>query len=116
MMTESKSDEGYRPNRRMEWYFDDVSKEKPHDKASEDDKGKSRGSLAPHMESFFDEITETVTVRCPITMRNANVEATRSAFRHASPFVDVTYCSIFGCAPGCDKKCLVRINQMRHFS
>ena len=116
MMTESSFDKDYRSKKRMEWYFDEVSNEWPHDKASDDKKGKLRGSLTPHMESFFDEITENVTVRCPITMRNANVEATRSAFRHASPFVDVTYCSIFGCAPSCDKKCLVRINQMRHFS
>lgn len=116
MMTESKSDGGRRPDRRMEWYFDEVPNENRHDKASDSKKGKLRDSITPHMESFFDEITESVTVRCPITMRNANVEATRSAFRHASPFVDVTYCSIFGCAPSCDKKCLVRINQMRHFS
>ena len=116
MMTESKSDKLHRQNRRMEWYFDEVSNEKPHDNSSEDSKEGLRRGFAPHMESFFDEITENVTVRCPITMRNANVEATRSAFRHTSPFVDVTYCSIFGCAPSCDKKCLVRINQMRHFS
>ena len=116
MMTESNSEEDYRSNRRMQWYFDEVSNEKPHYKASEDNKEGLRGGFAPHMESFFDEIAENVTVRCPITMRNANVEATRSAFRRTSPFVDVTYCSIFGCAPSCDKKCLVRINQMRHFS
>lgn len=116
MMTKSKSDEGYRSNRRMEWYFDEVLNEDPHDEASDDKKVKLRGKLAPHMEFFFDEITENVTVRCPITMRNANVEATRSAFRHDSPFVDVTYCSIFGCAPSCDKKCLIRINHIRHFS
>ena len=116
MMTSLKSDEGHRPKTHMEWYFDEVSNEKPHDKAFEDNKEGLRGGFAPHMESFFDEITENVTVRCPITMRNANVEATRSAFRRTSPFVDVTYCSIFGCAPSCDKGCLVRINQMRHFS
>ena len=116
MMTIPKSDEGYRSNRRMEWYFDEVSNEDPNEEASDDKKVKLRGSHAPHMEYFFDEITENVIVRCPITMRNAKVEATRSAFRQASPFVDVTYCSIFGCAPSCDKKCLVRINQMRNFS
>ena len=116
MMTESNSDDDYRSNRRMQWYFDEVSNEESRYKNSYDKKRNLRGSLAPHMESFFDEITESVTVRCPITMRNANVEATRSAFRRASPFVDVTYCSIFGCAPSCDKKCLVRINQMRLFS
>jgi hypothetical protein len=116
MMTKSKSDEVYRSNRRMEWYFDEVSNEGPNDEASDDKKVKLRGSLAPHMESFFDEITENVTVRCPITMRNANLEAVRSALRQDSPYVDVVYCSIFGCAPSCDKKCLVRINQMRHFS
>lgn len=116
MMTKSNSDDDSRSNKGMQWYFDEVSNEKPHDEASEHSKGRLRSSVAPHMEYFFDEITESVTVRCPITMRNANVEATRSAFRRASPFVDVTYCSIFGCAPSCDKKCLVRINQMRLFS
>lgn len=116
MMKKSKADESHRPNKRMEWYVDEVLNEDLHNEVSDEKKVKLKGSLAPHMESFFDEITENVTVRCPITMRNANVEATRSAFRHASPFVDVTYCSIFGCAPSCDKKCLVRINRMRHFS
>ena len=115
MMTLLKSDKGYGSKGHMEWYFDEVSKEDPHGEASDDKKGRLGGSVAPHMESFFDEITESVIVRCPVTMRKANVEVTRSAFRHASPFVDVTYCSIFGCAPSCDKKCLVKINQMRHF-
>lgn len=107
MMKKSKSAEGYRSSRRMEWYFDE---------ASDDKKSKLRGTIAPHMESFFDEITENVTIRCPITMRNANLEAVRSALRQDSPFVDVVYCSIFGCTPSCEKKCLIAINHMKHFS
>jgi hypothetical protein len=116
MIKKSKSAEGYRSNRRMEWYFDEVSNEDSHDEASDDKKLKLRGTIAPHMESFFDEITENVTVRCPITMRSANLEAVRSALRQDSPFVDVVYCSIFGCTPSCEKKCLVVINHMKHFS
>ena len=116
MMTKSKSDEGYGSKTRMEWHFDEVSSEDPHDEASDDKKVTLRRSVAPHMEYFFDEITENVIVRCPITMRNANLEAVRSALRQNSPFVDVSYCSIFGCTPSCEKKCLVAINQMKHFS
>jgi phospholipid N-methyltransferase len=116
MMKKSKAEESHRPSRRMEWYFDEVSNEDPHNEASDEKKVKLKGSLAPHMESFFDEITENVTVRCPITMRNANLEAVRSALRQNSPFVDIVYCSIFGCTPSCEKECLGAINHIKHFS
>jgi hypothetical protein len=115
-MKKSKSDEGYRSNRRMEWYFDEVLNEDPHNEASDEKKVKLRGTFTPHMESFFDEITENVTVRCPITMRNADLEVIRSSLKQDSPFVDVVYCSIFGCTPSCEKKCLTRINHLKHFS
>lgn len=115
-MKKSKAYGSHRLNSRMEWYYDEVSKEDANNGASDEKGVKLRGLFAPHMEFFFDEITENVKVRCPVTMRNANVEAVRSSIRQGSPYVDVIYCSIFGCTPSCEKKCLVRINQMKHFS
>jgi len=115
-MKKSKADESHRLNSRMEWYFDEVLREDPNNGASDEKKVRLRGPFAPHMEFFFDEITENVKVRCPITMRNANLEAVRSSLGQDSPYIDVAYCSIFGCTPSCEKKCLKRINQMKHFS
>lgn len=115
MNKESKSDEGNSQGGRMEWYFNELAKQDNNRGESNGKKAKRKANAAPRMEYFFDEITEKVTVRCPITMRIADVEGTRSASRQDSPFVDIVYCSIFGCAPSCDKKCLTRINNMKHF-
>ena len=49
----------------------------------------------PHMEYFFDEITEMLTIRCPIIEDIVSVEAVRRAHRRHSPFVDIVYCE--GC-------------------
>jgi hypothetical protein len=49
----------------------------------------------PHMEYFFDEITEKLTIRCPNSDDLVNVEAVRRSHSEHSPFVDVVYCQ--GC-------------------
>jgi Ni2+-binding GTPase involved in maturation of urease and hydrogenase len=49
----------------------------------------------PHMECFFDEITEMLTIRCPNSDNFVSVEAVRRADSRHSPFVDVVYCE--GC-------------------
>lgn len=100
---------------RMEWYFDEVPEQEPRGRSVTGKGTKERSSLTPHMDYHFDEITEEKSVRCPITGRKATVEAIRRASRDDTPFVDVAYCSIFGCTPTCDKQCLRQINHMRHF-
>src|SRR3990172_1519100 len=78
-------------------------------------KSKERNALTSRMEWYFDEITDRKYIRCPSTGRKATIEVIRSASRDHSPFVDIAYCSIFGCAPTCKKQCLKRINYMKHF-
>jgi hypothetical protein len=100
---------------RMEWYFDEVPKQNAS-KNPIKGKGKpERNELFPHMEYYFDEITEQSSINCPITGRRATIEVVRSASRDDTPFVDVAYCSIFGCAPTCKKECLRQVNYMKHF-
>jgi hypothetical protein len=50
----------------------------------------------PHMEYFFDEITESLTIRCPNSGDLSNVEAVRRSNSEHSPFVDVVYCEACG--------------------
>lgn len=100
---------------RMEWYFNEVTEKKSTGHSATGKGTKEKSTLAPHMEYYFDEITEKKYIRCPITGRKANLEVVRSASSDHTPFVDVAYCSIFGCAPTCKKQCLKHINYMKHF-
>ncbi len=99
----------------MEWYFDETPEQEstgPDVTGKEKNKNKK---LSPNMTYYFDEISEKESVRCPVAGRKATIEIIRKASIDNSPFVDVAYCSIFGCAPTCDKRCLRRINHMKHF-
>lgn len=99
----------------MDWYFDEVTKKKPRRRHPAKEEIKERDTLAPHMEWSLDEIAEEEHIRCPVTGRKADIEVIRRAGIDDTPFVDVTYCSIFGCAPTCDKKCLGLINYKKMF-
>jgi hypothetical protein len=101
---------------RMEWYFDEVPKQNTSKKPVKGRGQTERNELFPHMDWYFDEITKDGTVVCPVTGKKATVEVIRSATRDNTPFVDVAYCSIFGCAPTCKKECLRQINHMKHFN
>lgn len=70
---------------------------------------------SPRMEWFFDEISEEHSFICPVTGKRVNAEFIRRAGMGDTPVVDVTYCSIFGGAPKCKKKCLSLINHLKHF-
>ena len=114
-MKRIKSKERNALTSRMEWYFDEATEKKSARLSDTGKETKEKSTLAPHMEYYFDEITEKKYIRCPITGRKANIEVIRSASRDHAPFVDVAYCSIFGCAPPCKKQCLKQINYMKHF-
>ncbi len=103
------------PAPRMEWYFDEVPKPKLSKRLVKEKELKERLQPCPHMEWYFDEIMQEGKITCPITGSKATVEVIRSATRDDTPFVDVAYCSIFGCAPICKKECLRQINLMKHF-
>ena len=101
---------------RMEWYYDEVPKQSTSKNPFEGKGKPERNELSPHMEYYFDEITEQKSINCPVTGGRATVEVLRNASRDDTPFVDVAYCSIFGCAPTCKKECLRKINHMKHFN
>jgi hypothetical protein len=114
-MKKLQKGEGYITYPRMDWYYDEVDLKK-HLKHPDNEKHlDENGSLNPHMEYYFDEISEKKYIRCPITSTKATVEVIRRASRDDTPFVDVAYCSIFGCAPTCKKECLKQINYRKHF-
>jgi hypothetical protein len=100
---------------RMDWYYDKVMEKKPIKHPSIEKHSEEKSTLTPYMEYYFDEISEKKYIRCPVTGRKASVEVIRAASRDNTPFVDVAYCSIFGCAPTCKKQCLKRINYTKHF-
>ena len=100
---------------RMEWYFDEIPKPKLSKHLVKERLLKDRLQPGPHMEWYFYEIMQEGKITCPVTGRKATVEVIRSAARDDTPFVDVAYCSIFGCAPTCKKECLKQINFMKHF-
>jgi predicted nucleotide-binding protein (sugar kinase/HSP70/actin superfamily) len=64
----------------------------------------------PHMQCYFDEITEQRSFKCPITGKEVNVEVVKRAHIGPTPFVDVVYCSIFKGYPTCKKACLGLVN------
>ena len=94
----------------MDLYFDEVPKKKPGKKHAAKGNIEKRKALAPYMNYYMDEIAEEEHIGCPVTGRKAHVEVIRRADIGDTPFVDVTYCSVFGCAPTCDKKCLGIVN------
>jgi hypothetical protein len=100
---------------RMEWHFDEAPEQESTERHITEKETNKNRVLAPHMDYYFDEITEKESIRCPVTGGKATVEVVRKASMDDMPFVDVAYCSIFGCAPTCDKQCLRRINHMKHF-
>ena len=69
-------------------------------------------SNTPHMEYFFDEITEELTIRCPNTNNVVYVEAIRRAYSEHSPFVDVVYCDGCGNVIQDEEEHLNRINKI----
>ena len=113
-MKRIKSKERNALTSRMEWYFDEATEKKTTGHSETEKRLKERSKLAPHMEYYFDEITDRKYIRCPLTGRKATIEVIRSASRDDTPFIDVAYCSIFGCAPTCKKQCLKQINYMKH--
>jgi hypothetical protein len=100
---------------RMEWYFDEVPEQESTERRITKKEANKDRILAPRMDYYFDEIAEKESIRCPVTGRKATVEIVRKASMDDTPFVDVAYCSIFGCTPNCDKQCLRQINHMKHF-
>lgn len=66
--------------------------------------------FTPHMEYYFDEITEQKAFKCPVTGKKVNVEVVKRAHIGPTPFVDVVYCSIFKGYPTCKKGCLGLVN------
>ena len=66
----------------------------------------------PHMEYFFDEITERLTIRCPNTENLVYVEAVRGAHSQHSPFVDIVYCEGCGNVIQEEEEHLNRINKI----
>lgn len=66
----------------------------------------------PHMEYFFDEITEKLTITCPNTNNIEYVEAVRGAQREHSPFVDIVYCEGCGNVIEEEEEHLNRINKI----
>ncbi len=114
-MRKLKSKERNMLTSHMGWYFDEVPEQEsivPYVAGREKNKNKKP---SPHMNYYFDEISEKESIRCPVTGRKATIEIVRKASIDNTPFVDVAYCSIFGCAPTCDKRCLRQINHMKHF-
>lgn len=67
-------------------------------------------TFSPHMEYYFDEITEQRAFKCPVTQKKVNVEVVKRAHIQPTPFVDVVYCSIFKGYPTCRKTCLGLVN------
>lgn len=66
---------------------------------------------SPHMEYFFDEITEKLIIKCPITNDVVFVEAIRSAHSERSPFVDIVLCEGCGSIIEDEEEHLNRINR-----
>lgn len=66
----------------------------------------------PHMEYFFDEITEKLTIRCPNSNKLVNVEAVRRSHSEHSPFVDVIYCEGCGNVARDVDEHLIRVNRI----
>jgi hypothetical protein len=66
----------------------------------------------PHMEYFFDEITEKLTIRCPSTKNLVYVEAVRRAHSEHTPFVDIVYCEGCGNVIQEEEEHLNRINKI----
>jgi hypothetical protein len=66
----------------------------------------------PHMQYFFDEITERLTIECPNTHSLAFVEAIRRAHSERSPFVDIVYCEGCGNVIRDEEEHLNRINRI----
>jgi hypothetical protein len=100
---------------RMEWYFDEIPTRKLPKRLIKENELKKPLPPIPRMEWYFDEIAQQGVIKCPVTGKRAKVEVIRSASRDNTPFVEVAYCSIFGCAPTCKKECLRQINFMKHF-
>jgi predicted nucleotide-binding protein (sugar kinase/HSP70/actin superfamily) len=67
--------------------------------------------FTPRMEYYFDEITEQMAFKCPVTGKEVNVEVVKRAHIGPTPFVDVVYCSIFKGYPNCKKACLGLVNR-----
>ncbi len=70
-----------------------------------------RTMFNPHMDYYFDEITEPKTFVCPLTGKTVNVMAIRRASIRPTPFVDVLYGPGFRGCPLCKKACLALINE-----
>lgn len=66
----------------------------------------------PHMEYFFDEITEKLAIRCPNSNNLVNVEAVRRSHSEHSPFVDIISCEGCGYMIKDKKEHLNRINKI----
>ncbi len=66
--------------------------------------------FTPHMEYYFDEITEQKSCRCPVSGKMVTVEVVKRAHTRPTPFVDVVYCSAFKGCPLCEKTCLALVN------
>lgn len=78
-------------------------------------KEETKKEFSPHMEWFFDEISEKHSFTCPVTGKKVSAEFIRKAGLDETPLVDITYCSIFGGVPTCKKKCLSLISHRKHF-
>ena len=66
----------------------------------------------PHMEYFFDEITEILRITCPVTEKLVNVEAIRCAHDKHTPFVEIIRCEGCGEFIMKEKQHLDRVNRM----
>ena len=66
----------------------------------------------PHMEYFFDEIVENLTITCPSTNNIVRVEAVRGAHSEHSPFVDIVSCEGCGNVIREEEEHLNRINKI----
>lgn len=69
----------------------------------------------PHMEYFFDEINETLTIRCPLTEKAVNVEAVRRAYDRLTPFVEVIHCDGCGDVIHEEEEHLNRLNKIYYY-
>ena len=75
---------------------------------------KETHEYTPHMEYFFDEITEILPIRCPVTGKFVNVEAIRCAHNRHTPFVEIVRCEGCGKFVIKEKQHLDRLNRT-HF-
>jgi len=73
---------------------------------------KKEYDITPHMEYFFDEITERLMIRCPITNNLVYVEALRRAHNEHTPFVDIVKCEGCGNVIQEEEEHLNRINKI----